>query len=520
MAALARRVPTIRCGLFQAALVAMAMVLFFVVSSNALERFLIAQASADLQRLQRGESRVALEFAGLEDVISGAAEGATRLHASGGLIYAQVPDGKANFRINLGSAQIDARRFTRLRARLYSSTQARLTLIVHAVGEQRQHATDLHLNAGWNELDVDLSERSFTALAPDADGTEHVSVAWGGRSGRIDELRLYLAADGALDVRLDYLRFAAPGSAPGDDVLRQIRWLGPSSANAAELLRPDPETEQPFGLLLPLWQHRPETLLAARWRARQANPEVPVWPASQSVPQTPADLWEPRLPWELPWWLVAVYGLALALARWRSRGRTPVAAALDLALGLVAVAALTLGLVGGQRAAPQTLVALAMALAYMLSRSDFAGAAWWGTGAALRQVMAYTMGPLLVLLAIGLSLDHLAWPGPQRLLGYLPFVVLQQLLLLGFLLPHARRLWPAQAPLLAAFLFALMHAPNFGLMVLSLIAAWFWCTLLLKARAIAPIMLSHYLLGSAAIVCLPPSLLLSAEVGMRYFLVH
>ena len=124
------------------------------------------------------------------------------------------------------------------------------------------------------------------------------------------------------------------------------------------------------------------------------------------------------------------------------------------------------------------------------------------------------------MLALAVLHDHFELPGIQRALLYVPFVLLQQLLLLGFLWPRAMAWTPRHGRLLAAGLFALAHAPNFALMLLSLLAAWWWLAMFERHRAWLPILASHYLLGLLAITCLPPDLLYSAELGLRYFQVQ
>ena len=92
--------------------------------------------------------------------------------------------------------------------------------------------------------------------------------------------------------------------------------------------------------------------------------------------------------------------------------------------------------------------------------------------------------------------------------------------MLGFLWPRLHALAPTEARTLTAGLFAIAHAPNFALMLLSMLAAWWWLGLFQRRRAWLPILVSHYLLGLLAISCLPSEILYSAEVGLRYFLVQ
>jgi hypothetical protein len=131
--------------------------------------------------------------------------------------------------------------------------------------------------------------------------------------------------------------------------------------------------------------------------------------------------------------------------------------------------------------------------------------------------LKFTAFAAIALAIIALLTAHWVPPGAQRVAIYVPFVALQQALLLGFLWPRACALAPRHAQALTAALFAIAHAPNFALMCLSLLAAWAWLGLYQRRRAWLPILASHYALGLLAITCLPPDILYSAEVGLRYF---
>jgi hypothetical protein len=100
---------------------------------------------------------------------------------------------------------------------------------------------------------------------------------------------------------------------------------------------------------------------------------------------------------------------------------------------------------------------------------------------------------------------------------YLLWSVVQQWILQTRVYGALRvRFAPAQAAWIAASIFALFHLPNFGLMILSLLAARVWCWHFERHGRWLPIALSHSCLGFATMSWLPPSLLLSGEVSARF----
>jgi hypothetical protein len=103
-------------------------------------------------------------------------------------------------------------------------------------------------------------------------------------------------------------------------------------------------------------------------------------------------------------------------------------------------------------------------------------------------------------------------------------VLLQQLLLLGHLWPQCRVLAgqakEPEAVVLAAIVFAYLHAPNFALMLLAGLGATLWLHVYRRHGTIWPTIASHYALGLAAVSLLPPWLLYSAEVSLRYLVLQ
>ena len=105
-------------------------------------------------------------------------------------------------------------------------------------------------------------------------------------------------------------------------------------------------------------------------------------------------------------------------------------------------------------------------------------------------------------------------------LKYLAFAGFQQWLLQTLVWANLRRAALARwmAVLLSALLFALLHTPNFMLMLLCFTGALFWCGHYAKHRRLLPLILSHAFLGFLCVSIVPSSVLRSADIGVVYFL--
>lgn len=480
----------------------------WLIAQLALDHYLVLQGGADLARAARGESRIGFEFEHPRDLIGGTVDEGEMLPGDPGLLRARLPDGQGNVRLNLRGLALDARRFHTLDLRLETSAAATLYLIFDEPGQLRQWTQRVELAQGWNTLQVDLAALDWTANPP---GPQQ---RWGGTSGRVGEFRLYLSGAPGLVVSLDHLRFRAGKPA-------SIEWI--TAATARErLTRGELGDDRQVGVLLDLARDTPERSLALRehWRARDA--ETLFWPAWRGAPGTAGDDDPPASPdgWSPGWAGVALYAAVVLAWRLRRRGGRRIDAAVELLLGHGPLLALTVGLGLAEQPSPQVLAWLAAALAFQLTGLRVAGSHFAGTAAARREVARYALPAALALLLVAATQVHWQWPGLQRVVLYVPFVLLQQALLLGFLLPQSRRLAGAQGAILATALFALAHAPNFTLMCLTWLIGGRWIASYHRHRAWLPILVSHYILGLLAITCLPLGWLHSAEAGLRFFQVR
>lgn len=219
------------------------------------------------------------------------------------------------------------------------------------------------------------------------------------------------------------------------------------------------------------------------------------------------------------WFGLLVYAallLALVLRpshhpRWR--------AACEIAACSAPPLAWAIGL-GGARAAPMAwaaAVALALVFACVLAwrQQDHT---WHWAEAAWRTWAL----PALAIVAAALFL--LAWraiphlPPPHRLLLYLVWALVQQLMMLVVIAPRLQQLAHSRAWAIigTALLFALMHTPNGCLMQLTFVAELWWTWCFLRRPALVPVAVAHALaalLLGGALGALP---LRSLDVGAAF----
>jgi membrane protease YdiL (CAAX protease family) len=107
-------------------------------------------------------------------------------------------------------------------------------------------------------------------------------------------------------------------------------------------------------------------------------------------------------------------------------------------------------------------------------------------------------------------------------LSLLPvWALLQQYVMLGFTYRRLRQFLPAyQSIMITAGLFALVHAPNFSLMILTCLGGLIWSFVYERAPNLFASAISHVLLSAAVLVTVPEWILPSMTVGYRYLLYH
>jgi membrane protease YdiL (CAAX protease family) len=136
-------------------------------------------------------------------------------------------------------------------------------------------------------------------------------------------------------------------------------------------------------------------------------------------------------------------------------------------------------------------------------------------------------GPTLLAIAALMLVSYLTHSLhlPDRFwtrLSVLPvWAVLQQYVMLGFIYRRLRQLlYPNQTIILTAGLFALVHAPNYTLMILTFLGGLIWSFVYERTPNLFASAISHVLLSATVLVAVPEWMLPSMTVGYRYLLYH
>lgn len=286
---------------------------------------------------------------------------------------------------------------------------------------------------------------------------------------------------------------------------------------------------------------RPERLLAARDRLREREPfalviyrrdaDAVTAAVGEAAHHPPGAMAAERDPTarvstaasSLLSWLALAVAAALLAGLYRRPPRNARAAAV---LQAVAAVALPLYLVAGLRLSDDfdawTLAALGLSLAYAAAlalRQAHLARAWRGTP---RAWLLAALGPVLALLLLLLAIPAGARPGLHwaGLPLYVLWAALQQWLICCVFAERLRAsgLAPHWIALAAALVFALLHTPNAALMLATFTGGLLWSAIWLRERGLWPIALSHALAAGLLVQGLPPVLLRSAEVSLRFFL--
>jgi membrane protease YdiL (CAAX protease family) len=231
--------------------------------------------------------------------------------------------------------------------------------------------------------------------------------------------------------------------------------------------------------------------------------------------------------------LVAGAGMLIALAllgaHWRLAARRdadPGPRAIELLVIAPLCLQLWLGVGYGDTTTFDVAAFILCSVALWLLRAPAAPPFTWSSAAAWRASAGYALLPvvllLVLLLANALDADGLRLRSinPDRLWFYPLWALLQQILIMHVLAPRTRAVTgdAATGALLAGLLFALLHTPNFALMIATFIAGSLWAWIGYRQRALLPLAASHAIAGLLLVLLAPEWLLRSAEIGGRYLL--
>jgi hypothetical protein len=449
-------------------------------SLRALQNAWVAQAERITAAHDDGHSVLDFPLRAANELIGGRARQVLDSHFDRDGLELRLAAGPANVALGFNGACLDATLFPQLSLD-HVSDQPFLLALVHsplAGGEQR--LSELELPAGSHRLRLDLRGLEWRA-----DGR---SVTLGDDNGRICEFRLVPVVARAGSLRLANVRFSA---------------ISAQALVDADLIRP-----------IELRGRNPATLLRERAQLRQ-HADIAVLPTSR----LPGPFGGPTMGFAL-----ALAAGGLLLIRRRPRAATLLALAAPLVL-------MAENLLPGPHPVRSILVVLTSLAALVLlgwpRRAVAPGTApAWDWRAAIGGAAAWRSALLVAavvgLLAFGAGFAfgpaRLGWPAADDVLRYLVWAATQQWLLQRVLAPQLnaeRSDLPGYLP--AASAFALLHLPNFELVVLCLFAALWWIGHFRRHQAWLPLIIVHAVLGLALPELLPPDWLHSTEVGFRYF---
>ena len=221
------------------------------------------------------------------------------------------------------------------------------------------------------------------------------------------------------------------------------------------------------------------------------------------------------------WAVVAGFGLLYLLVRLRPPGNKRLRALSEVLLTLIAPAWLIIGgfLDGSAQTWHFALIGLTLAYALSLSLPR----TWtWNGGL---HAWAWAGAVIAAAVFIGWILHRndsapVIAPGWRQILRYFAWALLQQYLICAIGTERWRVVTgdSALAVYLSALGFALMHTPNAALMLATFAGGLAWCAIYLRYRALLPLALSHAASALLLVMLLPPDILRSAEVSVRFFL--
>jgi len=525
-----------RSGLAALAFAALIVVTAFglhLFAQRAFTAHLRGQAARLLALAGTGGTPYQWRFAGPEDVIAGHPFGSDDFEFSAGSL-----SWRASAPVEIGivlARTMSLRSFARLHVDATLASAGELRVVVREkLGEQEFVSAPVPLNAGRNEVMLDTGN-----LAWFIDGAGESTLP--PRDAAMLRLRFTLARPGEVTLHSASLRRGAGYSAldlNAEPVIVEPGRAVPSGAIGVYRLPFDSSLQQvDIAAIAAIsgTSSQPLVLLPQRGRVEQQielrNAVYAALPAAILVPESGyAETFNEaralaasgfsEAPMRSQWAPVAVLALLLLIARFRSPRDPRRRALFEIALTMAAPLWLILGdhFDGTLHASHYALIGLTVAYAISLSLPRV----WHWNG----DVRPWLYAALVVALALAIGLilhgsgaRVTPAPGLRQVLRYFGWALLQQYLICAI---YTER-WNIVTgnSYLAAYLgalgFALMHAPNAALMLATFAGGLCWCAIYLRYRALLPLALSHTACALSLVALLPPDILRSAEVSVRFF---
>ncbi len=438
------------------------------------------QARADRQHHLARNSQLYFKLDRPVDLIGGRALDVQGQSFAADGLRLDLAAGASNIPIGFDGRCLQSHRFPLFTLDINSSRPFVLVLAHSPKAGGEQRVTEIPLRAGALTLRVDMRELQWQ--------TNQQPRSLGDSNGRICEFRLVPVVTEPTQLQLSRLRFS---------------------------LAADANTESAWSdaIALPTRWQRPERVLQHRDSLR-THADQEIWPDStpkSTLRSAPSAL---RL---FGGFAPVLAFTALAMIALRTRRRMIVVMA--LAGPVLLLASNQLG-EASDVLAWTTIGVSSLALIILGMVPGRPRIHFLGTSSAWREAMYVTGIVLLLALLVHLLVEPTAssWPHHTDVFRYVVWAAIQQTLLQRVLIPELNR--PAAtllSGLPAATAFALLHTPNFSLMLLCLLAGLWWSKHFARQRSWLPLVTAHVVLGTALPLLLPTDWLYSAEVGARFF---
>jgi hypothetical protein len=481
----------------RALLAALSLGLMWVVSLHVYDRHKLADALGWRAAVLAGETPYAWPLDAPSDLAGG--HGVERFTWRDGVLRGDLDD--PYLVLNLRGRVIDARRYTRLRLRLFNARDDGLQ-ILHEQGDPAVvHASRrLPVRAGWQVLEFDLAEQRWWGRP--LPGGDRFDSSWGGANGRVTALRIDPVRNGAF--ALDWIELLDPGQkAPADKAVHPFTRLDDPLFDRLAAAPGEIGFIADARLLrTPATAHHARMAIAERFPAAIVFPRLPPPGAKPGQPAAP-----PVAP-------AVLLGLAL-LAGLFAGGRHGAVAALAGAAALIAALGAWLFLEPGFGAAGKALLALPVLLLAWRIRPPEPGR-WLRFDARAWLALA----PLL--LAAAAAILWLPRSGPadsplaETLAIYLGWAALQQVVVAGLVFERLRGPLAPWAVTLGATAFAWLHLPNFELMAGTFLFGLYLLSVQRRFPNLPALAATHALVAVAVNSAAPYLFWLSREIGPRY----
>jgi len=476
--------------------------------------------------------------------------GMENLRFEEGELRATAANNDPYFWLNLKGRVIDARVFTRLRVRLYSSAASTLQFHHTALGDgDRVYATlDIPVRTGWQTLEINLQDRQWE-LFPHSDNSV---PRWGGREQIVSGVRLDPVTTPATEFIVDRVEFLPADDFPATAQVTVDRLR--DSLTEIDVFAPDwneirarlPQIRGAPVLVVDVTSRRfPQLTLWLREQVQALAPQAIFFPRPitfdeimEEAQPTRQDVVDPLSVWRTSLFWITALALMTALLILFYVRRVSLQLGASVELGLILVFSCLLWLLTAQSLDWLFMVnGAGFLLVCALLFSNRPGS--WPQRLALTRptrpeiVASASVTAPIALIMLGLSFyaGQLGSTDWSRLLqGFLIYPLwgfVQQIylgpILTGLLLACAgsnfrqlprTALWVAIA---AGFLFALAHAPNFALMSATFLIGIVWSYLYQRYGSIVPLAISHGILGSLFRELAPSQLQMNGSVGFVHY---